>query len=366
MNFRLLLLPFSWIYNVITAIRNSLYDNGIFKSTRFDFPVICIGNLSTGGTGKSPTTNYIIDVLKHEYTIAVLSRGYGRLTRGFVLATEQSTAEQIGDEPLMYFKKHHQNFSNPAHENRHELKIAVCENRILGINQLKNNFPGIEIILLDDAFQHRAVAAGLNILVTDYANLYCNDLLLPAGNLRESRTGAKRAHIIIVSKCPDNLNQKEKELVTTQLKTTSSQVVYFSHIRYQPLLNVLNELNNEGNSWDDYTALLLTGIAKPKALSNYLSKQFKEIVHLDFADHHNFTVEDLNGARKKFDNIANHKKIIITTEKDWMRLQDAKLKIVINDLPVYIQPVKFEFNDDDRVNFNQYLVNYVRKNKTIS
>jgi tetraacyldisaccharide 4'-kinase len=377
-----------------------MFDNGILKSTAFQFPVICIGNLTVGGTGKSPTTNYLIDLLKPHFKTAVLSRGYGRKTKGFELATEKSTAEQIGDEPLMYFKRN--NLFSASRSTSllesglgAEVQIAVCEDRVTGINTLINKFNDLQVVLLDDAYQHRAVNAGLNILITDYANLYSEDYLLPMGNLRESIAGASRAQLVIISKCPENLSDTEKKAITEKLRKSKNQQYFFSYMKYAALTNVLNPLAGpptpeggewnsdfpspfggraaESNSsksplggWGGYAALLITGIAKPKPLVDYLQQHFKEIIHLDFKDHHNFTADDLSNARKKFDNIANHKKIIITTEKDWMRIQDGKLKIVFNDLPVYIQPITFEFNITEKQQFNNHILNYVRNNKTNS
>lgn len=383
MNYRFLLYPFAIIYFLVTAIRNWMFDNGLLKSTSFNFPVICVGNLSVGGTGKSPATNYLIDLLKPWHSIAVLSRGYGRRTKGFVLANENSTAAEIGDEPLMYFKRNHNSST--------DVNVAVCESRVEGINTLKNKFHDLDIVLLDDAFQHRAVVAGLNILITDYSHLYSDDDLLPVGNLRESKSGAKRAQIVIVSKCPKDLSIDDKKNITAKLTKTENQQFFFSYMKYAELMNVLNPLTSESegssgsignvysaavpfrdrvrggsedNHWKNYDALLITGIAKPKPLKEYLAKHFKEVTHMVFSDHHDFTSDDLSNARKIFDNIASHKKIIITTEKDWMRIQHGKLKIVLNDLPVYVQPVSFEFNDEDKQYFNQLILNYVRENKT--
>jgi len=364
-----------------------MYDKGILKSTVFPFPVICIGNLTVGGTGKSPTTNYLIDLLKPTFKTAVLSRGYGRKTTGFVLADNKSTAAQIGDEPLMYFKRNQLLAATSVAEktSENEVVVAVCENRVVGIQTLKNKFHDLEIVLLDDAYQHRAVAAGLNILITDYSSLYSEDFVLPMGNLREGKAGANRAQLIIISKCPDNLTDTVKQAIIKKLRKSERQKFFFSYLKYAPLLNVLNpksgppipeggEMSNENSSsisspfggWgaEAYSALLITGIAKPQPLVKYLEQHFKEIIHLDFKDHHDFTTDDLSTARKKFDTIANHKKIIITTEKDWMRIQDGKLKIVFNDLPVYIQPIAFEFNDTEKQQFNNLILDYVRKNKT--
>lgn len=357
-----------------------MFDNGILKSTAFPLPVICIGNLTVGGTGKSPTTNYLVDVLQPHFKIAVLSRGYGRKTKGFILVNEKSTAEQIGDEPLMYFKRIGL-VSLSKKEPGVEAQIAVCEDRVTGINTLKNKFNDLQVVLLDDAYQHRAVAAGLNILITDYANLYSEDYILPMGNLRESKAGASRAQIVVISKCPENISDTEKKTIIEKLRKSENQHFFFSFMKYAPLMNVLNpksgppapkggdsstENENSSNSNSPFggwgAALLITGIAKPKPLADYLKQHFKEIVHLDFADHHNFTADDLSNARKKFDNIANDKKIIITTEKDWMRIQDGKLKIVFNDLPVYIQPITFEFNTIEKQQFNNLILDYVRNN----
>lgn len=365
MHLRFLLYPFTLIYFFITSVRNMMYDKGILKSTSFNLPIICVGNLSTGGTGKSPVINYLIDIFKSEFSVAALSRGYKRKSKGFVIAEQTSTAREIGDEPLMFFKRHYGS----------KVIVAVDEDRVRGIKKLREIFPKVDVVLLDDAFQHRAVAAGLNILITDYSHLYSDDDLLPVGNLRESAAGAKRAQIVIVSKCPKELSNEEKQSIKATLIKRENQRLFFSYMKYAELVNVLNPLISENElqtsnlkpqppNFLKYDALLITGIAKPKPLKEHLSKHFNKITHMVFSDHHDFTTDDLSNARKIFDNIANHKKIIITTEKDWMRIQHGKLKIVFNDLPVYVQPISFEFNDEDKQYFNQLILNYVRENKT--
>lgn len=295
---RLILFPIVPIYYLVTWCRNKLYNLGVKTSKTYSFPTICVGNLSTGGTGKTPMVEYLIRLLKDDYSLATLSRGYGRETKGFVLASHASTAITIGDEPFQFYKK----FKN-------KILVAVAENRQNGIFSLRklNNKPSL--IVLDDAFQHRKVKAKLNILLTTYSNLYYKDMVLPTGNLREPRQGAKRAQIIVVTKCPENLQLEEKIIIKTKLKPERYQKVFFSSINYAS--HVIGE--KKTITIDNLTVFtLVTGIAIAESLVVFLKNKGLVFNHLEYSDHHHFS-------KKEIETISKNK-LIITTEKDYVRL----------------------------------------------
>lgn len=306
---RKILYPISVLYGEIAKIRNKMYDKGVFKSTAFDIPVIVVGNLSVGGTGKTPQIEYLIRLLKKDYKVAVLSRGYKRKSKGFLIADDTSNATKIGDEPYQYYKKFK------------DIIVAVDADRVNGINQLKLLESPPEIILLDDAFQHRKVQAGFNILLTPYNDLYVDDAVLPSGNLREKIEGADRAQVIIVTKCPNNLSEKEQYEIAAKLEPTMYQTVFFSKISYDEV--VKNEDSKIAlKDLKKHQVLLITGIANPKPLVNYLEKQEINFEHLKYADHHNFSKKELKEIEKKFDTISSKNKVILTTEKDYVRLNN--------------------------------------------
>ena len=336
---RLLLLPFSWIYGIITFVRNLFFDSGIFSTYIIPKKSICVGNLSVGGTGKTPHVAYLAQLLKNETKLSILSRGYGRKSKGFVLATSTTKVSEIGDEPMLYFKR----FNST-------LNVTVCERRKTGIENILELFPKNEIILLDDAFQHRAVKAGLNLLLTDFNSLFSKDFVLPAGNLREFRLGKKRADIIIVTKSPAELNQETKSKICNELGFPSEKV-FFSSIKYGDLIpfseNPPETLEN---------VLLITGIANPTPLYNYLNNKYK-VELLSFSDHHEFTLEDIKLIQQKFDTFAQQNKAIITTEKDYVRLENSLHKDIILRLPWYYQSIDVEI--DKKEVFNNFIKAYV-------
>ena len=303
-NPRKLLYPFSLLYGGIMSLRNKLYDHKIFHSRAFDIPVIAVGNLSTGGTGKSPMIEYLIELLKGEYRVATLSRGYKRKTTGFHLLDGTETAEEVGDEPLQFKTK----FPNVA--------VAVDEDRVHGIQELLEKLKP-EVLLLDDAFQHRKVKAGLSILLTPYNNLYCDDLVLPAGNLRESNTGAARAEVVVVTKCPEILQDKEMDTIRKKLRLEDHQHLFFSRIEYADKISGANETIFLKDLQKRHFTLV-TGIANPGPLVSFLQRQELTFDHQAFPDHHNFTASELNKLKKK--------KLIVTTEKDYMRLKNDILE----------------------------------------
>ena len=343
---RFLLLPISLLYHIVLEIRHKLYDWHFLKSTRFEKPVICVGNLNLGGTGKTPHTEYLITLLRDHYRVATLSRGYGRKTKGFKMADSQSTYEDLGDEPLQYFRK----FSN--------IQVAVDEDRVKGVKHLLWEQGG-EVILLDDAFQHRRIEAGLNILLTEYHHLYCDDFLFPAGTLRDVRSAAKRAQIIIVSKSPKNLSEEDKKSIINKLKPTEKQKVFFSYLEYNDL-QPLNEKAKSISTENADSVMAFCGIANPMPFVEELKKHYKTIDFLQFADHHTYTKVDLTAILKRFECIEGKKKIIVTTEKDAARLTNSPYLCQFETAPLYDLPVSVRFHEEEK--FNETILNYVRQN----
>lgn len=350
-----LLLPFTLLYGIGVSLRNLFFDWGWLPSKQFRIPVICIGNLTAGGTGKTPHAEYLISLLGNEFKIALLSRGYNRKTKGFIIADETSTADTIGDEP--YQVKH--KFS--------DVIIAVCESRVKGIEKLTELIPDLDVILLDDAFQHRYVEAGLNILLMDYNHPWDRQFLLPAGNLREQITGKDRAHVFVVSKTPCDLKPIDKRLIIKSIQPRPYQTCYFSKISYGKISYVF-ENGNSAPSLEELKLkktkiLLVTGIANPGLLMNYLSEQDFDIVTMFYSDHYAFTDDDLVDIYRKFEEIDYQNKIILTTEKDAMRFKKfANIAGELKNVLLYI-PVEVEFLENDAEKFNHQIVNYVRKSK---
>jgi tetraacyldisaccharide 4'-kinase len=307
---RKILIPFSLAYGSVAALRNNFYDRGWFKSKSFDTPVICVGNLSVGGTGKSPMIEYLLEFLVKDFKVAVLSRGYKRRTTGFREVMIDSTVHEVGDEPLQF----KQNFPR--------VTIAVCANRKEGIEKLKNR---ADIILLDDAFQHRRVRASTNILLTPFNDLYVNDLVVPAGNLREFRSGAKRADIIVVTKCPEGVSYANLQNIQLKIKLQEHQKIYFSKIGYDESIYGATE-KLPLNYLRDKKFTLVTGIAKPKPLVDFLEREQFTFNHKKYSDHHDFSLSEVEKLKKN--------EIILTTEKDYMRLQPKLGKFSIYYLPI--------------------------------
>ena len=344
---RILLLPISLLYHIVLTIRHKLYDWHILKATCFEKPVICVGNLNLGGTGKTPHTEYLIRLLKDKHRVATLSRGYGRKTKGFKMAESTSTYEGLGDEPFQYFKKFP------------DIQVAVDEDRVDGVRKLISSPNDAEVVLLDDAFQHRSLTAGLNILLTEYQHLYCDDFLVPAGSLRDIRSAAKRADIIVVSKAPKDLDESERERIIGKLKPTEGQKVFFSYLEYQTL-EPLNEKAKTVAAEDTDSVLAFCGIAHPEPFVKELKTHYKTVDFLRFADHHAFTKEDINSIRSRFTSLNGDKKIIVTTEKDAARLTNSPYLCQFKDVPIYDLPVGVRFHEEEK--FNEEILSYVRKN----
>ncbi len=332
---RKILFPFAILYGFIASIRNFLYDKGILKSYSFDFPIIAVGNLSVGGTGKTPQIEYLIRLLSPKFKVATLSRGYKRKSKGFILADSTSNATILGDEPFQFYKK----FNN--------VQVAVDVDRKNGIEQLLSQTNKPEVILLDDAFQHRKVNAGFYILLTSYGDLYSDDFILPSGNLREDRSGARRANLVIVTKCPENLSIDEQNQIKSKLKLNPNQELYFSFIDYDDAVYSedkvikMNEIKN-------VTKLLLAGIAKPTPFLEHFKSNKED--WLIFPDHHHFTEKDLLDIKNKLQN-----KIIITTEKDFVRLKGR-----IPSEQLFYLPIRCSFLSESD-NFDKTILNYVEK-----
>ncbi len=332
MNFlRKILFPLAFLYWLITFIRNWLYDMGVLKSYSFDVPIIAVGNLSVGGTGKTPQIEYLIRLLSEKYRVAVLSRGYKRLSKGFVLADNLATANSIGDEPFQFFSKF------PT------IQVAVDANRKKGIEKLLQLQNKPEVILLDDAFQHRKVKAGFYILLSAYDDLFCDDFILPFGNLRESALGKKRADMIIITKCPQDLSELAQQNIKEKLQV--KQPVYFTTIQYDDCVYG-NENSIHVEALKSESKLLIAGIAKPKLFFDFLKSETDET--LVFPDHHQFSKQDCEHILAK----AKERKII-TTEKDFVRLNG-----LLPNAQLYYLPIKAVFLN---TNFDKAIEDYVGK-----
>lgn len=330
---RKILFPFALLYGWITQFRNFLYDKGILKSYSFDIPIIAVGNLSVGGTGKTPQIEYLVRLLSTENHVATLSRGYKRKSKGFLLANENSTAVSLGDEPYQM----HLKFPN--------IQVAVDADRKNGIEQLLGQNVPPEIIVLDDAFQHRRVKAGMYILLTTYDELYIDDCLLPTGNLRESRSGANRADVIIVTKCPATLSEQEVKAVKCKLNI--EKPLFFSKVSYDN--SVFSSASSLAVSdLKSISKLLVAGIAKPEPFFAYLQTGSDEI--MEFSDHHHYSESDIESIIKRAED-----KLVVTTEKDFVRLKDA-----LPSHQLYYLPIKTMLISDDN-QLDQIILNYVRK-----
>lgn len=351
-----LLWPFSILFRLVTAIRNILYDKGIISSEEFDVPVICIGNITVGGTGKTPHAEYIISLLRKEFRVALLSRGYMRKSTGFRYVTPASSTAGSGDEPLQISRKFP------------DIVVAVDSNRINGIKTILREHPGTDVIILDDGFQHRKVRPGLSILLTDYSRLMTRDKLLPYGRLRESPSQRLRAGVIVVTKTPENISDAEKIAITNELLTGEKQKVFFSAISYFGLQPVFENADpgsqdTDGKDRNERAALVVTGIASPDPLIRYLEKHFSEIRHLRFPDHHNFTGGDIEKIRMAFKETAMTDKIIITTEKDAVRFREFSNIAASLKKHMYCIPAGVTFLNDDKREFDKLILDYARKNK---
>ncbi len=347
-SFRYLLFPFALLYWVVIVVRNWMFDKKILRSATFNFPLICIGNLAVGGTGKTPMTEYLVALLKERYITATLSRGYKRKTKGYALANEKTTAIDIGDEPMQI----HQKFP--------DISVAVGEERLVAIPQLLQDRPDTEVIILDDAFQHRSIRAGINILLTEFKNLYTRDFMMPSGDLRDIKSSAARADIIIVTKCKPELSETERNSIIRELNPLHHQTVYFTKLVYRNPVHLFN--STEIVLQNHHQVLLISGIANPKPLKEILTAKVSMYDMLKYNDHHIFTSDDLKDIQSHFKALSGSQKIILTTEKDGVRLE--KFGSELSELPVYVIPVAHEFMFQQAQEFEQTIIDYVSEQKS--
>ena len=335
------LFPFSLLFHLITAVRNTLYNWGILSSTKFKTSIIGVGNLSVGGSGKSPMVMYLADVLSKNFRTGVLSRGYGRNTKGYGIVNYESTYKMVGDEAMQLFERF-----------RNKFVIGVCEDRVYGASKIIKDMHS-HVLLLDDSYQHRRIKPGFNILLTDYNDPYFKDFLLPAGNLRESRSGAKRADIIVVTKCPDVLTEEKKQFYLSRIKPKYYQKVFFSSINYDE--NILNKRQMiPVQNLDYYDVLLITGIANPSLIEKELNRYCPRVKHLRYKDHHAFTIEDIEQIKEEYEKLGEYK-IILTTEKDYVRLKTFDY---LRE-KLFYWPINIEMDRAEA--FNELIINFVNK-----
>jgi len=348
--FSFLLYPFALLYGLVTLIRNKLYDWRVLKSTGFDFPVISVGNLSVGGTGKTPHVEYLIKLLMGDYKVATLSRGYKRNTKGYIEAGMGSATSEVGDEAVQ--KK--QKFT--------EVVVAVDEKRVRGIERLLADHPQTEAIILDDAFQHRSIKPELNILLTDFHKLYPEDYPMPMGSLREFRIGARRADMIVITKTLTTLSPITARRIASLIKPRDHQKLYFSYIKYGQITPIPGLKNLPDLAKAINNILVFAGIANMYPLVDHLKKMANQVEVLRFGDHHKYTGSDLAKIKETFDGMFTKNKIIITTEKDAMRLFFPKIPEILKGLPIFYIPIEIKIHRDYRTEFNDQIINYVKEN----
>jgi tetraacyldisaccharide 4'-kinase len=343
---RVLLYPFALLYGALMWLRNRLYDAKFFSSIEFMVPVITVGNLSTGGTGKTPHVEYLVRLLQYQYRVATMSRGYKRHTQGFLLADEKTNALRIGDEPMQY----HLKFP--------ELVVCVAEERMIGIPALLQRRPDVGVIILDDAYQHRSVKAGLTILITDYSLPYYKDFVLPFGNLRESRTAAGRANVIIVSKCPPDMQPTQAKAITESIHALPQQQVFFTYIRYGRPYDLIG---GDAVALTVKHVILVCGIARPEPLTAYLKGMAADVHTLTYQDHHYFVSSDLEEIRAAYDNWNVENKVIVTTEKDAARLHLHFDKLKDWGLTIAVVPIEVAVLFDKGPEFDAIVSQYVER-----
>jgi tetraacyldisaccharide 4'-kinase len=352
----IILYPFSLIYGAVTGIRNFLYNSGVLKQHEFRLPIICVGNITVGGTGKTPHAEYLVDLLHKEFHVATLSRGYLRKSSGFRIASPDISIRDIGDEPMQIFRKFP------------DITVAVDRNRVNGVNAILKEKPDTEVIILDDGFQHRRITPGFVILLTDFGRLMINDHLLPFGRLRESVSNMNRADIILITKSPENISPIQRRIMVKEIQKAPYQNLYFTSFVYKdPVPVFIDQAGKTLTLTDQQKALsgivLLTGIANPDPFKEYLTGFFNELVHIPFPDHHRFTAKDVKKVEEAFHDLVSNQKFIITTEKDAVRLREFSNFAENIRYSTYYIPIGIKFLNEDKEEFDNLIIDYVRKNK---
>ena len=343
---QILLFPFSVLYDAATRLRNHLYNIGSKPVMHFETITVSVGNLAVGGTGKSPMVEYLVRLLNDRYKVATLSRGYGRKTKGFMIATDASTAGDIGDEPMQFYRK----FKTVA-------TIAVGEERVEAIPEILFHNPDIEVIILDDAYQHRKVARDLNILLTVYDKPFFKDHVLPAGRLREARTGAQRADMVVVTKCPEALPEKDQASYMQSIREYSKPdvPVFFSSVRYespQPVYGKMGSLTGK--------TVLISGLANTDHFENFAQREYEVVKHMAFGDHHAYTLKDAQKIKEEFERLKGD--FLLTTEKDMVKFITPEIQAVLGELPIYYVPICSYILDQEEA-FKNMVLNSVKKRK---
>lgn len=354
MGFRFLLFPFQWVYLFILTIKKLFFALGIKKRHSFDLPVICVGNLCIGGSGKTPHTKYFANLLlRNKFDVAILLRGYKRSTKGFIHCNKKHTLKEIGDEAYEY-----------VHSVNRKIKIFVCKQREKGIKRIINDFPETDVILMDDGFQHLKVKAGLNLLLTDYLNPFWKDFILPVGSLREHKSAKRRADIFIVSKAPKVFSPIIKRDIEEKINPANYQNIAYSYIKYGEPKLVYKDSEYEGDYPENiYSVFLLCGIANPYPLEEYLRRDAVEIIKYIYPDHHVYSESDIDRLLYDFNRHLMKKKVIITTEKDVARLMLPEIKEKLINLPLFYIPISIGIHDDKMFNLENKIIEYVRENR---
>ncbi|MGE5421251.1 MAG: tetraacyldisaccharide 4'-kinase [Chloroflexota bacterium] len=350
-----LLYPVSLIYGMATGVRNFLYNADMLRKEEFSIPIVCIGNITVGGTGKTPHTEYLASLLSKEFRVAVLSRGYKRKSRDFRIVTPDSLINDSGDEPLQIARK------------LRNVVVAVERDRVKGVKKISELYPDTDVIILDDGFQHRALTPGFSIILSDFNRPLEEDHLLPYGSLRESSSNIRRADVILITKTPNNISPIERRLIVTNTGKLPYQNLYFTAIKYlkpEPVFDTVENRYDLGwNSFSGNGAILVTGIANSFPFVEHIKKYFSTVVHIGFRDHHDFTADDLKRISDAWNELKTPVRFIITTEKDAMRLRN------FTDVPeeiksaFYYVPIGIEFLNDDKAEFEKLIIDYVRRNK---
>ena len=351
---RFLLLPFSALYGLAISVRHYLYDQKLLLSKKFDIPLIVIGNLAVGGTGKSPMTEYLIRLLKDSFKVATLSRGYGRKTTGFMYVEEEDSAEMAGDEPLQFKCKYP------------DITVAVSTDRVLGVNKLKDWH---DVILLDDALQHRALVPGLSILLLEYSSLFQSRLLLPAGDFRDTYNRRKCADIIVISKSPTDLSEENRQKALMEVAAEAHQPVFFSYLKYGKPYRYIKAghtiFKEEKDLEKGDAILVVSGIANPAPLYDYVTPKVETVQKLSYRDHHLYSEKDISVIRERFDSIQATNKYILTTEKDFQRLKGYIDSSALANLPIYVVPIEASFSREEADRFCSLILDYCKKGNNV-